>query len=347
MQSPWIPLAKLDTVLQPDLLFLVLALAVSSWFFYRLFLKALSPERHRNLRGLFQNLLLHSVNLVALCIGFWALRRMGDSGVALVRLVPYLGLVALFWGCTVLVKTCRIIAFEYLFLSNMRAGVPLLIVNMLTLAISVLLGAWVLSGLFEFHVAPLLATSAAFSIVLGLAAQDTLGNMIAGIALQFDKPYEIGDWIEITNSGSLQKWVGQVYEITWRATILINTTEEWVIVPNRVMAQSEVSNFSARIRPFIRGHFFRIPFGADRERTKAALLEAAAAVPAIRRTPAPLCLMMETTESCIVFKLIYYIDDYGRQFVIGDELLGKAMANLASAGIAIAPHRIELEGKAA
>ena len=71
--------------------------------------------------------------------------------------------------------------------------------------------------------------------------QDTLGNLFAGVALQFDKPYEIGDWIEIHNSG--QKWVGQIYEITWRATLLIGFVEEFITVPNRVMGQSEISNF--------------------------------------------------------------------------------------------------------
>ena len=319
-----------------------MAAALSSWLFYRLFLKNVSDERHKNLRGLFRNLLLHSVNAMAVCVGYWMLAHLTTPPVVAMWIVPYLGLFALLWGCVVLVKTCRIFAFEYLFLSNMHVGVPLIIVNLLTVTLSIIIGTWILSAVFEFRLAPLLATSAIFSIVLGLALQDTLGNLMAGIALQLDKPYELGDWIEVTNTSSNQKFIGQVHEITWRSTIMINTTEEWVTVPNRTMAQAEISNFAAKVRPFIRSQIFRIPFGQSREKVKEALLAAAAQVPSVRRLPAPLVLMTETTESWIVFKLIYYIDDYGRQFIIGDEVIARSLTALEMAGIPIAPHRVEL-----
>jgi hypothetical protein len=52
--------------------------------------------------------------------------------------------------------------------------------------------------------------------------------------------------------------------------------------------------------------------------------------------------MFETTESWIVFKLIYYIDDYGRQYIIGDEVLEKTLTALEKAKIPIAPTRIEV-----
>ena len=90
----------------------------------------------------------------------------------------------------------------------MRAGVPVLLVNLFSLLLSAVIGFWMMTGIFEFNLAPLLATSAVFSIVLGLALQDTLGNLFAGVALQLDKPYEMGAAIEVTTSS--QKWVGQV-----------------------------------------------------------------------------------------------------------------------------------------
>ncbi len=343
--EPWIPLKKIDTVVQPELLFLLIACALSAWFFYKLFMKAVTPERHKNLRGLFSNLLLHSIYCIAICGTYWVLGHVSSPTPVMQRLLPYCGLAALLWGCTVFIKTCRIFAFEYLFLSNMHVGVPLLIVNLLSVTLSIILGAWILSGIFEFRLAPLLASSAIFSIVLGLALQDTLGNAIAGVALQIDKPCEIGDWIEITNTGTHQKFVGQVYEITWRSTILINTTEEWITIPNRIMAQAEISNFSAKVRPFIRSQIFRIPFGQPRDKVKEALLAAAALVPSVRRIPAPMVLMMETTGSWIVFKLIYYIDDYGRQFIIGDEVISRSLTALEAAGIPIACDRLLLMGE--
>ena len=118
---------------------------------------------------------------------------------------------------------------------------------------------WIGAEIFNIRLTPILATSAIFSLVLGLALQDTLGNLFAGVALQFDKPYEIGDWIEIQSSG--QKWIGQVYEISWRATVLIASTEESITVPNRIVAQAQIANYSTKYRPITRSQLFRLPFG--------------------------------------------------------------------------------------
>ena len=59
-----------------------------------------------------------------------------------------------------------------------------------------------------------LTTSAVGAVVAGLALQDTLGNLVSGLAIQVEKPFHVGHWI---SSGS---WEGEVVEITWRATKL-------------------------------------------------------------------------------------------------------------------------------
>lgn len=340
--NSWIPTQRIEAIVQAELLFLVLALALSSWIFYRLFLKGLSPERHHNLGKLFKNVLIHSANLLAFSICFWMLRLIPQPAAAMERMIPYLGLASLTWGCIVLIKTMRIATFEYLFLQNMRSGVPLLIVNILTLTFSLLLATWVLSGVFDFKLAPLLATSAIFSIVLGLALQETLGNLMAGVAMQFDKPYEIGDWIEVSNGA--QKWVGQVYEISWRATMLVAMGDEWISVPNRNMAASQVLNFSAKVRPFTRSHFLHVPFGSNRKKVEEVLLTNTVGTPGVARHPKPLALITDTTGSYIIYKLIYYVEDYGRQLLIADEVLHRVLNGLDDAGIALAPEKFHVEG---
>lgn len=339
--APWIPLEKIDPVLQWDLLALCVAMATGTWAFYVAFLKAISAERHQNLRRLFKNLLGHFVTLLTL-LAVYRFIRLFPRAAWLVPLTPYLGLAALFSGCVVLVKMVRILAFEYLFLSNMRAGVPILLVNLASLFLSLVLGVWILSGIFGFQLAPLLATSAIFSIVLGLALQDTLGNLIAGVALAIDKPYEIGDWIEIQTG--TQKWAGQVNEITWRATVLLAFTDEWITIPNRVVSQGHIANFSAKSRPFLRSHVFHLRYGTPIDKAKGALLEAAAEVQGVRKYPAPLALIVDTAETSLSLKLVYSIDDYGRQTVLADRVIERALAKLAAAQIDVAPPRLELLG---
>ena len=149
----------------------------------------------------------------------------------------------------------------------MRVAVPVLLVNLFTLLLSMVLGGWIVTDIFNVRLAPLLATSAIFSLVLGLALQDTLGNLFSGVAMQFDKPYEIGDWVEIQTGGT-QKWVGQIEEISWRATVLIGFAEELITIPNRVISQSEISNFTRKGKPIIRSQVFRIAFGEDQVKVR-------------------------------------------------------------------------------
>jgi small-conductance mechanosensitive channel len=341
-QQPWIPLGRIEELVQPEPALLILGLCVGAWLVYKLLLRRLSAERHRNLQTLFRNLLFHAFCGSALFALYSAIGRFGDEGdLATARLLSYLGLFTVLWGATVFVKVCRILAFEYLFLSHMRVAVPLLLVNLFTLLLSLLLAGWIATDVFSVRLAPLLATSAIFSLVMGLALQDTLGNLFAGVALQFDKPYEIGDWIEISSSGA--KWVGQVEEISWRATVLIGFGDEQITVPNRLMSQSEIANFTRKGKPVIRSQVVRIPFDADHEKARAAMLAAARQCTKIRQEPAPFVYALEATESWLTYKVVYWIDNYGAQYLIGDEVIRKVIEQLDRAGIRTAAPRLQLQ----
>ncbi len=339
--QPWIPIDRIESVVQLEPAVVILVLALAAWAIYKLFLRGVSEERHRNLRRLFGNLLSHVVFLVVLVGSYIVLSRLGpDKSPAIERITSYVGLLALFSGGAVFVKTWRILVFEYLFLGHMKVGVPVLLVNLSTLILSIFIGGWLLTTVFNVKLVPILATSAILSLVLGLALQETLGNLFAGVALQFDKPYEIGDWIEI-QSGS-QKWIGQVNEISWRATVLIGLSDEILIVPNRVVANSEISNFSVRTRPIVRSQMFRIGYGSSVKAVKSALLLASASIPSIRKNPAPLVILTEAHESWLNYKLVYFIDDYGAQFVVADQVIAAALECLGRSGISIAPPRLSL-----
>jgi small-conductance mechanosensitive channel/CRP-like cAMP-binding protein len=83
-----------------------------------------------------------------------------------------------------------------------------------------------------------LVPTAAGAVILGLAMQDTLGNLIAGLAIQVEKPFGVGHWV------SLGGQEGVVSEITWRATRIRTRAGNLVIVPNNVLARERIINFS-------------------------------------------------------------------------------------------------------
>lgn len=319
----------------------LVALAFLSWLVYRILLRKVSIERHRNLRKLFINMLAHLVVFGILFGMYTAVRNSVDVGIsANDRLASYLGLGSLVSGAIVFVKISRILMFEYLFLGHMRAGVPLLIVNLFALLLSIGIAGWFATEIFGVRLGPVLATSAVFSLILGLALQDTLGNLFAGVALQLDKPYEIGDWVEVAQSGT--KYVGQVEEISWRATTMIGLFDELLILPNRMMAMAEISNFTTRRTPIWRSQSFRIPYTADLNLAKEVIAGSIRNVEGVRRTPAPVAWIAETSESWLVFRCSYAIDQYIAQFQIGSNVISAVVEGLREAGFTAAANRVQV-----
>jgi small-conductance mechanosensitive channel/CRP-like cAMP-binding protein len=97
----------------------------------------------------------------------------------------------------------------------------------------------VAANVFGVPVGTLIATSGVFAIILGLAMQSTLSDVFSGIALNIGRSYAIGDWIVL--SGGVE---GRVVERNWRATRLINGTNDLVVVPNSDLAKVRLTNLS-------------------------------------------------------------------------------------------------------
>ena len=87
----------------------------------------------------------------------------------------------------------------------------------------------------------LVTGSALVTAVLGFALKDTLGNVIAGLAIHAEHPFEVGDWIQYD---AVPAHIGRVVEVNWRATKVITLDEAYVIVPNGQLAQASIRNFT-------------------------------------------------------------------------------------------------------
>ena len=78
------------------------------------------------------------------------------------------------------------------------------------------------------------------SLILGLALQSTLGDVFSGIALNVSKAYEVGDWVVLSDGME-----GRVVETNWRATHLLNASNDLVVLPNSRLAKAELTNLSS------------------------------------------------------------------------------------------------------
>ena len=335
---------SLYNLLDVELYVVLGILCFGTFLFYKSFLKRASEVRHQNIQNHLKVINRHFFLLTFLFVTYLLLSNQLDSSVLVKKLIPYVGMTTYVVGVQLFVRVCRLNVLMYLFLGSMTAGVPVLLVNIFSLLLFVSLSFWSVSHLFGVQVAPLIATSAAVSVILGLALQDTLGNIFAGIAMQIDKTFELGDWLEIQNGST--KVVGQVKELTWRATALTGLSDETITLPNKVVALSQISNFSPPGIPILRSQTFRIPHDQDANKAKDLLELAVSQIADIRAIPSPLAYVSELNENWIGIKIVYFIDSYGRQFLIGDKVFGLGQKTLAQNGFTVAHQVLEVKHEA-
>ena len=343
MEEKFIKIQALYGLLELEPYVLLGCLLLITWIFYKFFLREASEERHKIIRNHFRVLVRHFFILSLLFLFFVFLQSSEGQLGRISRFTPYVAILTFLWGNIVFVKTSRLIVLQYLFLGSMKHGVPLLLVNIFSLLLSIVLLFWGISHILGLELGPLLATSAAASVILGLALQDTLGNLFAGISLQVDRNFEIGDWLEITSG--IQKATGQVKEMTWRSVTLMGFSDEIITFPNRYMANAQISNFSPPEHPILRRQVFRLAYGESVEKAKQILEQVVAGISEIRGIPAPLAYVSDITESWVEVKIIYFIDHYGAQFLIGDKVYLRGIHALNTAGIKLARQVIELSDK--
>ena len=101
-------------------------------------------------------------------------------------------------------------------------------------------GVAMLGFVFALPLQGIVATSGIIAIVLGLALQNTLGDVFSGLSLSVAKPFRIGDQISI--EGGVE---GEVIQINWRSTHLRNDENDVVIIPHSSMAKLRIQNHSA------------------------------------------------------------------------------------------------------
>jgi small-conductance mechanosensitive channel/CRP-like cAMP-binding protein len=178
----------------------------------------------------------------------------------------------------------------------------------------------------------LLTTSALLTAVVGLALQDTMGNLVSGLALQMQRPFEVGDWIQFETDNTR---TGQVTEVNWRATTVMTSDMVELIIPNALLAKGAIRNFS---RPSTISRRF-VSVSCDYEvpplRVKEAIGKAIAGTPGVVDEPAPWVQTKVFGDSGIEYTIWFHIDDYAARERIDGLVRDRVWYALQRARIAI------------
>jgi CRP-like cAMP-binding protein len=160
----------------------------------------------------------------------------------------------------------------------------------------------------------LLTTSAVGAVVVGFALQDTLGNLFSGLAIQIEKPFRVGHWVQI---GERE---GQVQEITWRATKLRTKAGQFLIVPNSVMSKEPVLNYSEPTVPTRIDVAVGASYGVPPNEVKRAIREAMANAPLVMRAPEPQVVIKDFGASSVDYVAQFWIEDYASDKTARDQV---------------------------
>lgn len=186
----------------------------------------------------------------------------------------------------------------------------------------------ILAFVLEQPVTGLLATSGVAIAVLGFALRNMIADIFAGIALNIEHPYRLGDWLELSPGVA-----GRVDEINWRATRLIASDGTAIVVPNGIVAGSRFVNYS-RPNPAFRAS---VPILLDQEvpveRGKRILLSAMLCADGVLPTPRPDVIVEAVTPNGVSYLARFWTDDGGRVSLVRDAVLTAVLSNLAHAGI--------------
>jgi small-conductance mechanosensitive channel len=156
----------------------------------------------------------------------------------------------------------------------------------------------------------LLTTSALLTAVIGLSLQETLGNLFAGLSIQAQRPFEVGDWVQLDAD---VECIGRVTEINWRATKVLTDDMVEVIVPNGTLAKAPIRNFSQPTRVSRRTTIVQAAYEAPPGRVQKVLLEAIGDTPGVLDMPPASVLLTSFADSGIEYRIRYFIDDFQRR----------------------------------
>jgi small-conductance mechanosensitive channel len=156
-------------------------------------------------------------------------------------------------------------------------------------------------GIWGVNLGGLLVGAGFLGIVLGMAARQTLGSLIAGFVLMFARPFEIGDWVEIGDQE------GFVTEITIMNTHMRNFDGEYVVVPNDLVANQAITNRSREGR--LRIHMeVGIGYDDDPEAASEIAEEVLDGIDTIANNPKPYVIPSGFGDSAILLDLRFWID---------------------------------------
>ena len=189
----------------------------------------------------------------------------------------------------------------------------------------------ILSFVFAVPVGTLIATSGVFAVILGLALQNTLGDLFSGVALNLGRPYVLGNWIVLSDGTE-----GRVVETNWRSTLLLTPAHNVVALPNSFLAKIGVTNISSPDE----SHGLSVTIEVAPTKMPAIIVNVMHTVllscNSILRDPAPSVVIKSLDAAAIELELSFRVANIGQRNAARNEIFDLVYRHSKSTGILMA-----------
>src|SRR4030095_6724227 len=181
----------------------------------------------------------------------------------------------------------------------------------------------------EAQLKGLLAGSGIIAIILGFAGQNLFGGIIAGISIQINRPYKVGDWLQVGER------FAEVMEINWRSTRLRTNDGIYLDIPNNEMVGHTIVNLHYPTEV----HAMRIRVGVEYKnrpnRVKDALFRAASSADGVLAEPKVKVFLVDFADFAVIYEIKFYMGNHSRINEINDAVRTNVWYELKRQGITI------------
>lgn len=214
---------------------------------------------------------------------------------------------AVFMGVVISLRVLDVLFFDNLTQWRQRPRAPQVVRDIGRWILSLLALVWIVRGYFPgVNLNVLAVSSLVVGYIVGNATQDTLGNLIAGLALNTERPFQIGDWVTFGNH------TGVVVDTTWRATRLRTKAEDYVVIPNASIAREPILNFSRPTRNHGCYLSIGVSYATPPNKARDVILKVLETMPDVCREPSPSVYLTGYGDFAINFTIKFFIEDYVR-----------------------------------
>lgn len=241
----------------------------------------------------------------------------------------FVAIIELLLAAYLAVETFEVLVIGYWLGERKGVLVPPVIHHLILVVFYSIAALSIIASVTGVNLVPIIATSTVVTVVIGLALQDTLGNLIAGLAIHAERPFAEGDWIQVDAVD------GKVVYLGWRSTRLQTLSGDVVSLPNAMVSRAKVQNYHAPVKMCARNLEFPVVTSASPEVVEGVVARACARVERVRTEPAPKVWLVAFTPFFLRYVVKIWIDEFERHDDIESDLMKALWSELRAAKIAV------------